>query len=383
MIVLMNKLRTQMRWIMLIIVLAFLLSTFLMYDSGSRSGGSSSERREDYAVAEINGRQLMRSALEQRALMYLEQYGSASTASVDMPYIYQSVLNQYVMELQLAQEVRDSGIIISDAEAEQAMKRYADSAFPTREAFYQYLDRSGVKVADYKASLAQQMASERLMRVSIGEIAVSDDEAAAFYDNMKDFFFRRPAGFMVNLVSFVSRDDAENVRGLLLEGKTWSEATSSDVVDSSKIVRVTPEPTFMSETAFEGAFAPMKSDDIGVVSSVFEIVSDDFAVAVKTEAVEEKVSSYDEVSEDVRAIIQQQKEREALNTFTRGLLERARVALLDASLFPSAGSGAGVLPVSAPDADLEGAAPEGAAPEGEVPEDSAPASTDAPTGQKP
>ncbi|MDR1649115.1 MAG: SurA N-terminal domain-containing protein [Synergistaceae bacterium] len=354
----MNRLRTQMRWIMLVIVVAFLLSTFLMYESGSRGGGSSSERREDYAVAEVNGKRLMRSALEQRVLLLLEQYRTASLASVDMPYVYQSALNQYAMELQMAQEVRDSGITISDAEAEQAMKQYADSAFPTREAFYQYLERSGIKVSDYKADIAQQMASERLMRASIGEIAVSEDAVVAFYDSVKNFVFRRPAGFMVNFASFVSRDEAEKVRNLLLEGKPWSEATGAaasgdaepgvTASGGAKAVRVTSEPTFMSEATFDdGAFAPMKSDDIGVVSSVFEIASDDFAVGIKTEAVEEKVSSYDEVSEDIRAIVRQQREREALNDFTQGLLGRARITLLDPSLFPSASRGVDeILPVS-------------------------------------
>ncbi|MDR2175252.1 MAG: SurA N-terminal domain-containing protein [Synergistaceae bacterium] len=346
----MNRLRTQMRWIMLIIVLAFLLSTFLMYDSGGSRGGS--ERREDYAVAEVNGKRLMRSELEQRVLLLLEQYGSASLASVDMPYIYKSALDQYAMELQMAQDVRDSGIVISDAEAEQAMKRYADSAFPTREAFYQYLERSGIKVSDYKADIARQMAGERLMMDAVGGTAVSEDEVKAFYDSMKDLFFRRPAGFMVSFASFASRDEAEKVRNLLVEGKPWNEATSADVVDPAKVLRVTSEPTFVSEAGFDGMFAPMKSDDIGAVSAVFELASDDFAVGVKTEKVEEKVSSYDEVSADIRALVRQQKEREALNAFSRKLLGKAKIVVLDSSLFPSGTPGAEVLPVT-PDADAK------------------------------
>jgi hypothetical protein len=353
MIALMNRLRTQMRWIMLVIVLAFLLSTFLMYEPSSRGGGSSSDRREDYPVAEVNGKRLMRSDLERRVLLLLEQYGTGSLASADMPYIYQSALEQYVMESQMAQDIRDSGITVSDAEAEQAMKQYADSAFPTREAFYQYLERSGVKVSDYKADIARQMAGDRLMRNAIGDVTVSEDEAAAFYDSVKDLFFRRPAGFMANFASFASRDEAERVRNLLLEGKPWNEATSADAADAAnpeRALRITSEPTFISDSAFDGAFAPMKSDDIGVVSAVFELASNDFAVGVKTEAVKETVSSYDEVSADIRAIVQRQKEREALNTFTQNLLGRAKVTVLDPSLFPAPNTGE-VLPVSASDAD--------------------------------
>ena len=136
----MRKLRTQMRWIMLAIVVAFLLSTFLMYEGrGTRRGPrqSSNGAMEDYEVAQVNGRPLMRSELEQRLRNYLENYGQHGMASVDMPALYKSLLDQYAFELQLAQEVRDRGIQVTDAEAEQAMKDYADQAFPTREAFYQ------------------------------------------------------------------------------------------------------------------------------------------------------------------------------------------------------------------------------------------------------
>ncbi|GHV44659.1 hypothetical protein FACS1894204_02150 [Synergistales bacterium] len=223
MIVLMNKLRTHMRWVMLIIVLAFLLSTFLMYDSGSsrRGARNADGQLEDYVVAEINGTRLMRSGLEQSVAQYIDQAGLRSLTSVDMPAIYQATLSQYAIEQQMAREVRDSGITVSDAEAEQAMKNYADQMFPTREAFYQYLDQSGIKQSEYKQNIAQQMASQRWVEANIGEIVVSEDEAVSFYDTMKDFFFKKPAGFMVNLATFASKDEAEKVRVALLDGEIW------------------------------------------------------------------------------------------------------------------------------------------------------------------
>ena len=182
MIVLMNKLRTHMRWVMLIIVLAFLLSTFLMYYSGaSRRGARNADGQlEDYVVAEINGTRLMRSALERSVAQYVEQAGLRSLTSVDMPGIYQATLSQYALEQQMAQEVRDSGITVSDAEAEQAMKDYADQMFPTREAFYQYLEQSGIKREDYKKNVAQQMYAQRWVESNIGEIVVIEEEAVAF-----------------------------------------------------------------------------------------------------------------------------------------------------------------------------------------------------------
>ncbi|GHV44663.1 hypothetical protein FACS1894204_02160 [Synergistales bacterium] len=93
----------------------------------------------------------------------------------------------------------------------------------------------------------------------------------------------------------------------------------------------------------------MSSDKVGAVSQVFEMLSDDFSVGVKTERVEEKVSPYDEVSADIRMLLQQQRGREAINAFSQGLLSRAKIVIFDDSLFPSQEQE--VLPLSPVSAD--------------------------------
>lgn len=334
-----------MRWIMVIIVLAFLMSTFLMYDSGPRGGDGSSGQAADYAVADVNDRRVMRSTLDQRVRQYIETQG-VEFASTDLPFIYQSALNQYAIEQQMAREVQDRGIVISDADAEQAMKNYADQAFPTREAFYQFLARSGLKTGDYKKNIAQQMAYQQLIQESIGVVTVSEDEAVGFYDTMKDIFFKQPAGFNVSLAHFASEDEAEKTRKRLLEGVSWEASTSKDVANATN---VTAAPVFIPESIFDGYLAPMKSLDLGAVSPVFEIASNDFTVGVKNEVVEEKISPYDDVSADIRALLQQQKERTAITNFSQALLSRARVVIHDPSLFPPEATEVLPVTVSSPD----------------------------------
>ncbi|MBQ6112376.1 MAG: SurA N-terminal domain-containing protein, partial [Synergistaceae bacterium] len=132
----MNFLRKQMKWVMAIIVIAFLLSTFLMYEGRSTRRSPSRNpdgTMSDYEVAQINGRSLMRSELEQRVRNYLQNnYNSRNLASLDMPAIYNNVLNQAILDSQLLKEVQEKGITVTDAEAEQVMKNYADTYFPTR-----------------------------------------------------------------------------------------------------------------------------------------------------------------------------------------------------------------------------------------------------------
>ena len=333
-----KNLRTHMKWIMIIIVVTFLLSTFLMYEgrSGRRGPSRSADgTMTDYEVAAVGGRPLMRSELENRLRAYLENSGLRNAASLDMPAVYQAVLDQYVLEQQLENEVRKADIAISDADAEQAMKAYADSAFPTREAFYAALERQGISSAEYKKNLARQLAVQQLLHVAVGDVTVSEDEAVKFYDSIKDQLFRTPAGVNLQVARFGASADAEALRASLQAGTDWAQATSGDALASMDVLSVTREPLFLPESAFTGALAELASLDVGAVSPVFSATSGDFSVAVKTELVSESIRPYEDVSSDVRAFLRSQDERRKLNDYEADLMAKAEVVIYDASLFPA------------------------------------------------
>ncbi len=333
----MNFLRKQMKWVMAVIVVAFLLSTFLMYEG--RSTRRTPERNadgtmSDYEVAQINGRSLMRSELERRVREYLSNYNSRSAENLDMPSIYQTVLNQAILELQLVKEVDESGIRVSDAEAEQVMKNYADTYFPTRETFYQGLANSGMKIEDYKRGLARRIAVEQLYERAVGEVNISEDRAVEFYDTMKNLIYSKPEGFMIHAANFNKKEDAEVLREKLLSGESWDVIISNDELASHDVINITREPVFLPSTALTtGAFSVLSSLDVGVVSPVFEVTSFDFAVGLKTQHVDASVTPYDEVSADIKALLTQQEQRNRVAAYETSLINKAQVVINDESLF--------------------------------------------------
>ena len=327
-----------MKWVMAIIVIAFLLSTFLMYEGRSTRRSPSRNpdgTMSDYEVAQINGRSLMRSELEQRVRNYLQNnYNSRNLASLDMPAIYNNVLNQAILDSQLLKEVQEKGITVTDAEAEQVMKNYADTYFPTREAFYQVLAQNGIKIEDYKQNLARQIATERLVRQAVGEIIISEDQAAEFYDSMKSLIYTQPEGFMIQAAQFNTSSDAENFRSRLIKGDSWLAILSDDKFDSKDVINITKDPIFMPSTAFRtGTFTVLASLDINQPSPVFSVSSYDFAVALKTEHVDSSVRPYNEVSGDIKALLTQQEERKRLTDYETELRNKAQVVINDESLF--------------------------------------------------
>ena len=335
----MKFLRTQMKWIMAVIVIAFLLSTFLMYEGrGTRRTPSRNPdgSMADYEVAQINGRSLMRSELEQRLRNYLSTYSTRSMASIDMPAIYRSVLDQTILESQLAKEVQEKGITVSDAEADQAMKSYADTYFPTREAFYQVLANSGLKPDDYKKSLARQMASERLIREAVGEITVSEDKVSEFYDTMKNILYAQPEGFMVHMANFNTSGDAENFRTMIASGASWDVVASGDSLASMDVINITRSPVRLSASTFRsGILSVLASADVGQVSPVFAVSSNDYGVALKVSHVDAGNTPFDEVSGDIRTMLTQQEERNRLSSYEASLRAKASVVVNDTELFAS------------------------------------------------
>ena len=332
-----NFLRKQMKWVMAVIVVAFLLSTFLMYEGRTtrRTPGRNPDgSMTDYEVATINGRSLMRSELERRLRDYLSSYSSRSAESLDMPAIYQAVLDQAVLEAQLAKEVEEKGIRVSDAEADRAMKTYADTYYPTRETFYQALANSGVKVEDYKRSLARQLATQQVVQNAIGEIVISEDRAMEFYETMKALIYSKPEGYMLHMADFRNNEDAEFLRAKLEAGESWAEIVSKDELASRDVVNITRTPVFLPATAFTaGTLSALASVDVGKVSPVFSVTSSDFAVAVKTEHVDASVSPYAEVSGDIKTMLTNQEERTRLNAYQQGLLKSAQLVVHDQELF--------------------------------------------------
>ena len=332
-----KKLRTQMRFIMIVVVVAFLLSTLLMYEGRSRRTPrvNADGTMSDYEVAQVNGRALMRSELENRLRQYAGSLNQRDLTSRDMPAVYKTVLDQYVLESQMAREVEAQGIRVSDAEADAAMKAQADRYFVTREDFYQYLAQRGIKQDEYKKSLARQMASDALVRNAIGQIVISDDATAEFYDTMKSLLFFSPSGFMVYLANLESSADAEALREDLVGGKSWTEAISNDKFVNVSANNLTREPIFISGVSFNSvALLPMASLDIGEVSPVFSLTSGDYTVGVKTEVVSESYRPYDEVSGDIKTLLTQQEERVRLQAFYKSLTDKAQVEIFDTSLFP-------------------------------------------------
>ncbi len=331
---LMRTLRSQVRWIMIAIVILFVLSIFGMYGfSGGGRRGPEENGREDYTVAEIDGKTVRRSQLETQLRQYVERMDARDITSADIPGLYQRTLENMAMVAMLQKEAEASGLKATEEEINAAVKEVSDQ-FPTKEAFMQYVDQSGIKMADFRKNMADQIVQQKLMEKSLATLDPTDEEMKDFYEKTKMLFFHSPEGSTVDFLRVKSPETAEKFASSLKEGAEWKDAL--ETVASADIVDKTPEtgPVFIASQGFTGPLAPLAELEPGEVSPPIEMASSDILVAVKREKVPEKTLAYEEVSGDVKGFLLDQKRREEQSKFFAGLLEKANIVIVDSSLFP-------------------------------------------------
>ena len=198
----------------------------------------------------------------------------------------------------------------------------------------QYLDQSGIKMSDFRKNMAAQVVQMKLMEKAVGKAEVSDEEAKEFYEKMKQLFFHSPAGYTMDFIRVKSSGEAEKILAAMGEGKEFKDAVGAVV--STDIIEKTPAsgPVFVPESGFRDKLASLSGLEINKPSPAIELASNDILIAVKREKVEEKTSSFDEVSGDVKAVLTEEKLREGQAEFFKGLRERTNIVILDPTLFP-------------------------------------------------
>ena len=327
----MQYLRNNVRWIMVTVVALFVVSCFAGYGMYTRGQGQGQNGMRDYAVAEAGGQKIMRSTLEQGLRDLAEQLGNQQIRSADLPLLRKAVLDNLVVTTQLAREVESQKIAVGDDELKASLKRIQDQ-FPTKEAYMQYLERSGMKEKDLEARLREQLAQQKLLEKVTASATVDPKDARKLYDSMKDMMFRRPMGYMVNVVTFRKLGVAEEARKKLVAGEKWDQVLglfSGDIGNSTPYAK----PVFIPDRELASDLQVIRTLPEGKLTPLVKITSDDTLLALKRGKEAERVLSFDEVSGDIDQMLLSQEKKELQGQFFEDLKKKAAVTILDPKLF--------------------------------------------------
>ncbi len=352
----MQALRTKTRVIMLVVVVVFVVSLFAMYIT--RGGGPSrhTEGERDFAVAVVDGERVMASQVVAGVRDYVQQTGQSDLSPESIALMRNQVLQNIALGHMLEKEAARQKIEPSREDIDAAVKRI-EKQFPTKEAFQQYMDSSGIKMKALQERIAAQLSQQMVLEANTPQAEVSDEEARAFYDQAKEVYFRHPAGYNVLYARFGEADKAEEARKALAGGGKWD-----DVMKGSEgaVQDFTPagEPAFVAEREFtEGDLKAIADTPLGKVSKALTLGEGNVVIVVKEKKIEEKIVPFEEASADAREMVAYQKKRAGQGEYLQGLLAEAGIQVLAPEFFEA--------PAPAPTGDEgEGSPEEGASPEG-------------------
>ena len=330
--------REHTKTIMTVVILLFVLSCFGgygLYARSNRNAGSNPNAMRDYAVAEVDGKTIMRSEIENGAMQIAQEYGDKQNVkSADLPHLRKAALDSSAIQAEIEKEIDNRKIDVPKEEIDAEYVKMMDS-YPTREEFMAYLQRSGIKEEDVKADLKKRLTQQKLFESVESGINITDAEAREFYTSAKDFLYKSPAGFKVNIATFRNNEAAKLAQKALADGANWDKILQEHKAD---IATSTPydKPILVTDQMLSGSFSKIKDYPMNKITPVIPITSSDSYIAVKRTKEPAKVLSYNEVSADVKAAIKGQKAQIKQNEFLGTLLKRAEIKILDPSIFPAA-----------------------------------------------
>ena len=152
-----SYMRNHIKLIMTTVIALFVISCFGGYGLYVRSGRGGGTGNRDYPVAEINGKRVMRSELENMAARMADQYSQGKEiTSADIPMLRKTVLDGMAIQSEIETALNSRGLTVTDDEINKENAKIMNS-YPTREEFMAYLQRSGTTEKAVKEELRRQI----------------------------------------------------------------------------------------------------------------------------------------------------------------------------------------------------------------------------------
>ena len=227
-----------------------------------------------------------------------------------------------------------------------------EKQFPTKEAFQQYMDSSGIKMKALQERIAAQLSQQMVLEANTPQAEVTDEEARAFYDQAKEVYFRHPAGYNVLYARFSEEGKAEEARKALAGGGKWDDVIKGG---EGAVLDFTPsgEPAFVAEREFtEGDLKGIADTPLGKVSKALTLGEGNVVIVIKEKKLEEKIVPFEETSADAREMVAYQKRRAGQAEYLQGLIAEAGIQVLAPEFFevpaPAGDEGEGTTEEGAP-----------------------------------
>lgn len=325
-LIIMQFIRKNIKPILLVMVVVFIVSIF--YGLGQyRSSGSRSQQAGNI-IAQVNGVGINYQQWHNVFMNFVSQYDSQTLSGISdelLASIKNSITEQLINSTLLYQYAEKEKIDIPASRINDEIEQIK-SSFGSEQDFNNALRRNNLTLNQLKESLKNQYMVDQAIHNEYAQITISDEEIAQYYEEYESFFFQ-PEKRKISHILVEDKEEAELLLNQLNDG----------IID-------------FETTAKEKSICPSaeKNGDLGYISrgqmvpefeeASFSLEAGNLSDIVKTEfgyhiikcydIQEEKQLSLEEAGDNIKSILTSQKQNERIDELIAQLREEADIVIL-------------------------------------------------------
>lgn len=339
-----SKMRTHIKWVLVLFCLIFIVSIFFTYGLGDRRSSNSEGQVRDHVVAVVDGKKLYLSDLHKRMQAWAANTGFTVTED-NIHEAYKSALDDLVANIALDKEIKARGVGADPAMVDARLKQL-EAQFVTKEQFMQHLAYSGSSIEKLKESLARQVAVEEVLRQGAGEYTPDEEQMKQLYDVLKTMNHEvvyRGAGIEGHHAEVKSEEKAKELVTLLRGGTPYKEAIAKIGADMLSVHTDGDYTSYISDATLKSSYADSlaKLSD-GQVSDPVALGNGTWLVYQRLRHEDARYLSYDDAKPVLAQLIRAQEMPMRQQAFLKTLSEQVPLEIKDSAVFePKAPAGEG------------------------------------------
>ncbi|MHB9003976.1 MAG: peptidylprolyl isomerase [Coriobacteriia bacterium] len=280
-------------------------------------------------AAKVNGDVIKKTELDAQVEKLKEQYPQMFTGAdgegrlIDFK---QRLLDNMINALLIKQAAGDEGIEVTDADVDKKIQELK-GGFQTDEQFEQALEQAGMDVAALEDQIREQLVTEQLIAALNKDTEVSDEEIKEYYDANKTQFSQQAATHASHIL-FDAKDKAtaEKVLTDVKGGGDFAALAKEHSKDPASAAKGGdlgwPTTPYVAE--FQSAADKLKPGQVsGLVETQFG-----WHIIKVIERRDSRQKTLEEVSDQVKQIIIQQRNADAYQEFLDKLRAEAEIEIL-------------------------------------------------------
>ncbi|NLL61434.1 MAG: hypothetical protein GX240_01425 [Candidatus Atribacteria bacterium] len=323
----MQFIRNNMKPVLLAIVIVFIASIFYGFGQHRRSTGNQIQHAGNI-IAEVNGNAITYQQWYNAYMGLISRYDSQTLSSIGdelLANLKNNVTEQLINTTLLHQFAEKQNISVSSDDVNEEIERIKAN-FDSEQEFNDALKRNNLTLNQLRESLKSQIKVDKAIQNEYDKIDTSDEELAQYYEENRSYFFQ-PEKRKISHILVEDQEEAELLRSQLNEGLLNFEQTAKD------------KSTCPSAEQGGDLGYIMRGQMVSEFEEVaFSLEVNELSNVVKTEygyhilqcydIQEEKQLSLEEAEDNIKNILTNQKQNEAIQTLLTQLREEADIKVI-------------------------------------------------------